>query len=191
VFSIEEEEINKRSSMAWNPNKSPSNDAHTTALRGGITSVPGQEVNQGKPYLKGMASLYGGRTWKKRGERPTISLVLVMIFFFYFPLLSFLPTLMWRMIMVLSTIYKETCLHVPLTTTFTKEHTQCSSNSQTIIALNFYPFVYISVPPTQCICPPLFWRAFSLVLKVTREKRKTNLSSSLFLSICDGKCLGS
>jgi hypothetical protein len=60
VFSMEEEENSKRSSMAWNSNRSPANDEQPTALPGVRTCVPGQE-NQGKPYLKGMPSLYGSR----------------------------------------------------------------------------------------------------------------------------------
>ncbi|KAK2757863.1 hypothetical protein FQN54_004269 [Arachnomyces sp. PD_36] len=55
VFSMEEEENNKRSSVAWNSNKSTSDEAPGP----GHTTVSGQDTNEGKAYLKGMESLYG------------------------------------------------------------------------------------------------------------------------------------
>lgn len=57
VFSMEEEESNKRGSTVWNSNKSTSEDA--PAQEG--TTVSGQDTNEGKTYLKGMESLYGTR----------------------------------------------------------------------------------------------------------------------------------
>lgn len=57
VFSMEEEENNKRSSMVWNSNKSAGDEAPVREH----TAVSGQDTNEGKAYLKGMESLYGSR----------------------------------------------------------------------------------------------------------------------------------
>ena len=59
VFSMEEEENNKRSSVIWNSNKTTSDE---TPTREHSASVSGQDTSEGKAYLKGMESLYGSRS---------------------------------------------------------------------------------------------------------------------------------
>lgn len=57
VFSMEEEESNKRSSAGWNSNKSTGEDAPAQEH----PAVSGQDTSEGKTYLKGMESLYNTR----------------------------------------------------------------------------------------------------------------------------------